>query len=84
MLIQQLLKKQQLQLTVLTEQGQLQHDLLLMRKRQLAQSSRDFMGSTPGLIVSFSLGCLFQLRHNSTVKLLRSTFGLRWITKLIV
>lgn len=83
MLIQQLLKKQQLKLTVLTEQSQLQHDLLLMRKRQLAQSSRDFIGSTPGLIVSFSLGCLFQMRHNSTVKLLRSTFGLRWITKLI-
>ncbi|MCL1090412.1 hypothetical protein L2744_12580 [Shewanella profunda] len=84
MLIKTLLKKQQLKLTVLTDQGQLQHELLLTRKRQVAQSARTFIGSTPGLIVSFSLGCLFQMRHNSTVKLLRSTFGLRWITKLIV
>ena len=82
MLVQQLLKKQQLKLAVLTEQGQLQHELLQVRIQQLAQSGRAFIGSTPGLIVSFSLGCLFQMRHNSTVKLLRSTFGLRWMTKL--
>jgi hypothetical protein len=82
MLIQTLLKKQQLKLMVLTEQGQLQHELLLTRKRQLAQSACAFMGSTPGLIASFSLGGLFQLRHNSAVKLVRSLFGLRWITKL--
>lgn len=82
MLIQCLLKKQQSNLTELTEQAQRQHALLLAKNNQLAQSSRVFMGSTPGLVISFGLGCLFQLRHNDAVKLLRSLFGLRWITKL--
>ena len=83
MLIQQLVKKQQLKLAVLTEQSQLQQQELLLRKQQLAHSARNFIGSTSGLLLSFSVGCLFQLRHNSAVKTLRSVVGFRWITKLV-
>lgn len=83
MLIQQLIRKQQLKLTALKEQSQLQQQELLLRKQQLSQSALAFIGSTPGLILSFSVGCLFQLRHNSLVKVMRSVVGFRWITKLI-
>lgn len=83
MLIQQLIRKQQLKLAVLTEQSQLQQQELLLRKQQLSQSAQAFIGSTPGLLLSFSVGCLFQLRHNSVVKVMRSVVGFRWITKLI-
>ena len=38
MLIQQLIRKQQLKLAVLTEQSQLQQQELLLRKQQLSQS----------------------------------------------
>lgn len=82
MLIQQLLKKQQLRLSLLTEQSQ-QQQVLLLRKQQLSQSALAFIGSTPGLLLSFSVGCLFQLRHNSAVKTLRSVVGFRWIARLI-
>ncbi|GAA0663227.1 hypothetical protein [Rheinheimera tangshanensis] len=83
MLIQQLIKKQQVKLAVLTEQSQLQQQELLLRKQQLSQSALAFIGSTPGLLLSFSVGCLFQLRHNSLVKTLRSVVGFRWIAQLI-
>ena len=83
MLIQQLIKKQQVQLTTLTAQSQLQQQELLLRKQQLSQSALTFIGSTPGLILSFSVGCLFQLRHNSVIKVMRSLVGFRWITKLL-
>ncbi|OGO82655.1 MAG: hypothetical protein A2203_04515 [Chromatiales bacterium RIFOXYA1_FULL_46_5] len=83
MLIQQLLKKQQLKLTQLTAQSQLQQQVLLLRKQQLSQSVLTFLGSTPGLMLSFSAGCLFQLRHNSAVKVMRSVVGFRWIARLI-
>ena len=83
MLIQQLIKKQQVKLAVLTEQSQLQQHELQLRKQQLSQSALAFIGSTPGLLLSFSVGCLFQLRHNSLVKTLRSVVGFRWIAQLI-
>lgn len=83
MLIQRLLTKQQQQLTDLKAQSQLQQQLLLVRKQQLSQSALSFIGSTPGLMLSFTAGCLFQLRHNSVVKVMRSVVGFRWITKLI-
>lgn len=83
MLIQQLIKKQQVKLAVLTVQSQLQQQDLLLRKQQLSQSALEFTGSTPGLLLSFSVGCLFQLRHNSLVKTLRSVVGFRWIARLI-
>lgn len=81
MLIQQLLKKKQRHLAEQAEQGQRLHRLLLARNQHLTQSVRVFISSAPGLMLSFGLGCLFQLRHNSAVKLLRSTVGLRWFTK---
>lgn len=83
MLIQQLLTKQQAKLSELTAQSQLQQQVLLLRKQQLSESALVFIGSTPGLMLSFSAGCLFQLRHNSAVKTLRSLVGFRWISRLL-
>lgn len=83
MLIQQLIRKQQVKLAMLTEQSQLQQQELLLRKQQLSQSALAFIGSTPGLLLSFSIGCLFQLRHNSLVRTLHSVVGFRWIARLI-
>ena len=82
MLIQRLLTKQQAKLSELTAQSQLQQQVLQIRKQQLSENTLAFIGSTPGLILSFSAGCLFQLRHNSAVKSLRSLVGFRWISRL--
>ena len=82
MLIQQLLKKQQLRLAELSAQSQEQQQLLLTRRQQLSATAVAFVGSAPGLLLSFSLGSLFQARHHSMVTMLRSTLGLRWIAKL--
>lgn len=81
MLIQRLLKKQQQELAQLTEQSQQQQRLLSAQQQQLIQTGRAFAGSTPGLITSFGLGCLFQMRHNSTVKLLWRMVDFRWFMK---
>lgn len=83
MLIQRLLTKQQQKLTELTIQSQLQQQLLLVRKQQLSEAALRFIGSTPGLMLSFCAGCLFQMRHNSAVKIMRSLIGFRWIIRLI-
>ncbi|WP_127024809.1 hypothetical protein [Rheinheimera mangrovi] len=83
MLIQQLLNKQQLKLNLLRQQSQQQQQVLLLRKQQWSQSALTFIGSTPGVMLSFSAGCLFQLRHNSAVKVLRSVVGFRWISRFI-
>lgn len=83
MLIQRLLTKQQQKLTELTAQSQLQQQLLLIRKQQLSAAALNFIGSTPGLMLSFCAGCLFQMRHNSAVKMMRSLVGFRWITRFI-
>jgi hypothetical protein len=81
MLIDQLLIKQRLKVAELAEQGRQQQKLLLAENWLLGQRAKSFIGSAPGLMLSFSVGCLFQLRHNSAVKLLRSIVGFRWITK---
>lgn len=83
MLIQQLIKKQQLELTALTEQSLLLQQERQLRTQQLSQSALAFTGSASGVMLSFSVGCLFQLRHNSVVKVMRSVVGFRWITKLL-
>jgi len=81
MLIDQLLIKQRLKVAHLAEQGRQQQKLLRAENWLLGQRAKAFIGSAPGLMLSFTAGCLFQLRHNSAVKLLRSVAGFRWITK---
>lgn len=83
MLIQRLLKRQQVRLELQLLQSQLQHQQLQQKKQQLSASALTFIGSTPGVILSFTAGCLFQLRHDSAVKTLRSVVGFRWIARLI-
>ncbi len=79
MLIHYLVKQQQTRLNLLTEQSKLQQEILLLRQQQLKEQSLAFITSDPGLILSFSLGCLFQLRHNKAIKTIRTLVGFRWI-----
>lgn len=82
MLIQQLIKRQQLRLELLLLQSQLQHQQLLQHKQQLSAHTLTLISSPPGLMLSFTAGCLFQLRHNSAVKALRTVVGFRWLRQL--
>ncbi|PKM19358.1 MAG: hypothetical protein CVV11_12330 [Gammaproteobacteria bacterium HGW-Gammaproteobacteria-15] len=79
MLIDQLLVQQRKKVAQLAKQGHQQQQLLQAEGWLLSQRSRAFIGSAPGLMLSFTAGCLFQMRHNSAVKLVRSAVGLRWI-----
>ncbi len=82
MLIKSLLKSRQLKVAALAAQGQQQQKLLLAETWLLTQRAKAFIGSTPGLIVSFGIGCVFQLRHHYAMKLVRSAIGLRWLRTL--
>lgn len=82
MLIHYLVKQQQKRLNLLIEQSKLQQEILLLRQQQLKEHSLVFITSAPGLILSFSLGCLFQLRHNKAIKTMRTLVGFRWIRML--
>ena len=79
MLIDQLLIKQRLKVAHLAEQGRQRQKLLRSETWLLRQRTRAFISSTPGLMLSFSAGVVFQMRHNSTVKTVRSLVGLRWL-----
>lgn len=82
MLIDKLVCRQRQQVAQLAEQGHQQQQLLLAHSRLLRQCALIFIGSAPGLTLSFSAGVLFQLRHNSSVKTVRRLVGLRWIRLL--
>jgi hypothetical protein len=82
MLIHYLVKQQQKRLNLLIEQSKLQQEILLLRQQQLKEHSLAFITSAPGLILSFSLGCVFQLRHNKAIKTMRTLVGFRWIRML--
>ena len=83
MLIDKLLSRQRLRVAELAEQGRQRQKLLLAENWLLRQRALSFIGSTPGLMLSFSAGMLFQMRHNSTVKTVRSMVGLRWLRLLL-
>lgn len=83
MLIDKLLHRQKLQVAQLAEQGRQRQKLLLAESWLLQQRGKAFIGSAPGLMLSFSAGVLFQLRHNSAVKTVRSVIGLRWLRSLL-
>jgi hypothetical protein len=79
MLIDKLLRQQRLQVTQLAEQGRQRQKLLRAETWLLRQRAGAFISSTPGLMLSFSAGVVFQMRHNTTVKTLRTMVGLRWL-----
>lgn len=79
MLIDKLLRRQRLRVAELAEQGRQRQKLLLAEHWLLRQRALSFIGSAPGLTLSFSAGMLFQLRHNSSVKTVRRLVGLRWL-----
>ncbi|MDP2715036.1 hypothetical protein [Rheinheimera sp.] len=79
MLIDKLLYQQRLQVAQLAEQGRQRQKLLQAETWLLRQRAGAFIGSAPGLMLSFSAGVVFQMRHNTTVKTLRTMVGLRWL-----
>ena len=83
MLIDPLLRQRRLAVKRLAAQGQQQQKVLLAERWLLQQRATAFIGSAPGLALSFSAGVLLQLRHNSAVKTVRSVVGLRWLKRLI-
>ena len=83
MLIDKLLRRQRLRVAELAEQGRQRQKLLQAESWLLQQRAKAFIGSAPGLMLSFTAGALFQLRHNSTVKTVRSVVGLRWVRLLL-
>ena len=82
MLIKYLLRQQQLRVKQLDSQARIQHQLRLRHCARLRQRGAEFAVSTPGLGLSFIAGCLFQLRHHSAVRQLRSVAGFSWIRML--
>lgn len=83
MLIDRLLIKPRHKVAILAELGHQQQKILLAEKWLLGQRAKSFIGTTPGVMLSFSAGCLFQLRHNSAVKMLRSVAGFRWLANVL-
>jgi hypothetical protein len=79
MLIDKLLVKQRQKVMQLAEEGRQRQKLLQAEQWLLQQRATAFIGSAPGLLLSFTAGCLFQLRHNSAVKTVRNMVGLRWL-----
>ncbi|MBU1308064.1 MAG: hypothetical protein KKE30_00860 [Gammaproteobacteria bacterium] len=80
MLIDKLLFSRRLRVQQLTEQGaELQHNLQC-QQRLLQQRALVFIGSAPGLMLSYSAGVVFSLRHSTVVKTVRSAVGLRWLS----
>ncbi|MBU1439326.1 MAG: hypothetical protein KJ930_02095 [Gammaproteobacteria bacterium] len=82
MVIDHLIKKRRLKVAELAEQGQQQQKLLLAEQWLLTQRVTSFLSSAPGLVFSFTVGCVFQLRHHHTTKLLRRIAGLQWLRDL--
>ena len=76
MLIATLLKAKQQQVEALAEKSREQQKLLGAYQFLLTQNTLHFLTSAPGLALSFSAGVLFQLRHRSHIKTLRSL--IRW------
>ena len=83
MLIDKLIRQRRLAVQQLAEQGRQRQKLLQAESWLLQQRAKAFIGSAPGLMLSFTAGVVFQLRHNSTVKTVRSLVGLRWLRLLL-
>lgn len=83
MLVDRLLVKHRHNVEQLAEQGRQQQKLLEAQYWLLGQRARSFIGSAPGLVLSFTAGCLFQLRHQSTVKTVRRLVGFRWLRLIL-
>ncbi|WP_333609699.1 hypothetical protein [Arsukibacterium sp.] len=79
MIIDLLIKKQQLQLQQCTAEYQQHKAVRQAYLWLLGQRSKQFIGSVPGLALSFSVGMLMPLRHNATFKMVWRLGGLRWL-----
>ncbi|KKO47144.1 hypothetical protein WG68_00355 [Arsukibacterium ikkense] len=83
MLIDLLISKHQLKLQQCTAQYQQQQQLRLTYLWLLGQRAKQFLGSTPGLTLSFMAGILMQRRHSQLVKTARRLGGLHWLRHIL-
>lgn len=79
MLIAMLISKQKRRVQQNSLSWQQQQKLLRAECWLLQQRCRQFIVSTPGLMISFGLGCLMQYRHHTVVKTVRRAVGLGWL-----
>ncbi|MDP5135212.1 hypothetical protein ORJ04_04515 [Rheinheimera baltica] len=84
MLIDKLLRRRRQRVQHFAEQGAQLQQTLQAQQWLLKQRASAFIVSAPGLLLSFSVGCLFQLRHNNAVKTLHRVVGLRRLTKWFI
>lgn len=82
MLIAGLISKYQQRVAANSTEWQQQQKLLQAETWLLKQRSRQFLGSAPGLALSFSVGVLMQMRHHTMVKTVRRTLGFSWLRLL--
>ncbi|MBV2129404.1 hypothetical protein [Arsukibacterium indicum] len=47
------------------------------------QRTKQFLGSAPGLTLSFSAGMLMQFRRNAMVKTMRGIGAVQWLRRLL-
>ncbi|MEH8020169.1 MULTISPECIES: hypothetical protein [Rheinheimera] len=79
MLIDKLLVRRRIKVARLAEKSRKQQQCIQLESQLLKQRASEFIGTPPGLMLSFSAGCLFQLRHNSAVKTMRRLVGVQWL-----
>lgn len=79
MIIDKLIKKQQLKLLQCTAAYQQHQQLRQAYLWLLAQRSKQFLGSAPGLTLSFGAGVLMQLRHTTAIRTVRRLAGFQWL-----
>ncbi|MAD75215.1 MAG: hypothetical protein CML20_10575 [Rheinheimera sp.] len=82
MLIDLLTKKDRLKIQQCNEAFE-QHQQLRHAYLWLAgQRTKQFLGSAPGLTLSFSAGMLMQFRHSIVVKTMRGVGAIKWLRLL--
>ncbi|MDX1538934.1 hypothetical protein [Arsukibacterium sp.] len=83
MLIDLLIKKDKLKLQQCTARFEQQQQLRYAYLWLAGQRCKQFIGSAPGLTLSFSAGLLMQLRHNAMVKTMRGIGAVQWLRRLL-
>ncbi len=83
MIIDLLISKHQLKLQQCAAEYQQQQQLKHAYLWLLGQRSKQFLGSAPGLTLSFGAGVLMQMRHTAAVRTVRRLAGFQWLRYLL-
>jgi hypothetical protein len=82
-LIDLLIKKDKLKLQQCNAEFKQRQQLRQAYLWLAAQRSKQFLGSAPGLTLSFTAGMLMQFRHGIAVKTMRSFGVIKWLRRLV-